>query len=534
MKKHYHFLFNTWASIGLVAVFAALSLDLNAQTAPVKQWEKSFGAAAEDRLYALKQTADGGFILGGESASGIGGDKTQASKGQFDFWVVKTNANGNKVWDKTLGGSNNEYFHSLWLNTDGSFILGGNSASPASGDKSQGLQGNDDYWIVKLDLNGNKIWDRSFGGIGQDRLLNLQQTADGGFILGGSSDSGISGDKSQSSIGGRDYWVIKLDANGSKVWDKTYGGNDNDEFSSLQQTSDGGFILGGTSISGVSGSKTQPAQGYGDYWIIKLDPSGNKLWDKTFGGNGGDNFSSVSQTTDGGYILGGSSQSGISIDKSQPTKGSYDFWIIKLDAAGNKQWDKTIGGNSADIFSSIQQTSNGGYILGGLSYSAISGDKTGPALGSSDYWVVSTDASGNKLWDKAFGGSQSDNIYSLQQTSDDGFILGGYTESGISADKSQPSQGSLDYWIIKLGASPTGLKEPETSLSIYPNPATDFLQLPATTTYSQVTVSDLSGKVLLSQSTPAKRLDVSTFSAGIYIISLQQQDKVQHVRIVKK
>src|SRR5688572_14626411 len=242
-----------------------------------------------------------------------------------------------------------------------------------------------------------KQWDKTIGGSHIDEFSSLQQTSDGGYILGGYSNSGISGDKSQANQGLNDFWALKLDASGNKLWDKTIGGNHEDYLSSLQQTSDGGYILGGGSSSGISGDKSQVNKGVTDLWIIKLDATGNKLWDKTYGGSGGDYLSSLHQTSDGGYILGGGSISGISGDKSQANKGNWDYWIVKLDVAGNKLWDKTIGGNSEDHLLSLQQTSDGGYILGGWSTSGINGDKSQSGNGGADYWVVKIDAAGNKV-----------------------------------------------------------------------------------------------------------------------------------------
>ncbi|MEO5674431.1 MAG: hypothetical protein ABIQ74_07265, partial [Chitinophagales bacterium] len=157
-----------------------------------------------------------------------------------------------------------------------------------------------------------KQWDARFGGSDYDWLLSLQQTADGGYILGGYSDSGISGDKTQASQGGYDYWIVKTDAGGVKQWDARFGGSNDDYLFSLQQTADGGYILGGYSWSGISGDKTQASQGANDYWIVKTDAGGVKQWDARFGGSSDEYFNALQQTADGGYILGGFSLSGIS------------------------------------------------------------------------------------------------------------------------------------------------------------------------------------------------------------------------------
>ena len=223
-------------------------------------------------------------------------------------------------------------------------------------------------------------------------MQSLQQTGDGGYILGGYSWSGISGDKTDSSRGVADYWIVKIDSSGSIEWDKTIGGNYSDDLYSLQQTKDGGYILGGTSGSAISGEKTQAARGnYQDYWIVKLDSSGTIEWDKTIGGNYPDYLRSLQQTSDGGYILGGYSQSGISREKTEKNDGGYDYWVVKLNKKGHVQWDKTIGGNNDDILYSIKEISKNHYVLGGLSNSETSYDKTDSSRGGYDYWIVYLD-----------------------------------------------------------------------------------------------------------------------------------------------
>jgi len=162
-----------------------------------------------------------------------------------------------------------------------------------------------------------------------------------------------------------------------------------------------------------------------------------KLWDKTYGGNREDAFKSVKKTSDGGYILAGYSGSDKSGDKSEESKGGRDYWVVKVKADGSKEWDKTFGGRNVDELQSIQQTKDNGYILGGTSSSGQSGDKTQASKGESDYWIVKLDANGNKVWDKSLGGSNSDRLTTVQQTSDSGYILGGYSHSGKSGDKSE-------------------------------------------------------------------------------------------------
>lgn len=430
---------------------------------PGIQWQCSYGGdtswgggKGSDNCRVLKQTSDGGYIIGGESTSDATGNKTSVNYGGSDYWVVKVDANGNKQWDKSFGGTNYEYLYSLQQTTDGGYILGGYSSSGVSGNKTSIRWGGEDYWIVKLDSDGNKQWEKSFGGTridsDYDDLRVVQQTSDGGFILGGVATSGTSVCKTDAGYGGSDYWIVKTDASGNKQWDKCYGGDGYDDLTSLQQTSDGGFILAGMSYSGVSGNKTSTNfGGLGDYWIVKTDTNGNIQWQQDYGGSSDDQWPNVLQTSDGGYIIGGHSSSGVSGNKTSLSFGGNDYWVLKLDSSGKKVWEQSYGGTSDDYLNSIQQTSDGGYILGGTSSSGISGNKTSTNYGGTgDYWVVKIDVNGIKQWEESFGGASGDYLSSLQQANDGGFILGGTSYSSPSGNKTTVYYGNGDYWIIKL------------------------------------------------------------------------------------
>ncbi|KAA9345550.1 T9SS type A sorting domain-containing protein [Adhaeribacter soli] len=504
MKKRSSPQVNFWLLLGvLTSCFATLSFKTIAQTAPVIQWDKTFGGSGFDELYSIQQTADGGYILGGSSDSGLSGDKSQSLQGTSDIWIVKLDANGNKIWDKTFGGNDYDILGSLQITADGGYLIAGTSDSDISGDKSQPSQGYVDYWIIKLDASGNKLWDKVYGGNTIDVLTSALQTADGGYILSGFSDSNVSGDKTHPSRGRTDYWIVKLDLNGNKLWDRTFGGTELDDSPKIKQTADGGYILGGNSTSPVSGDKSENTQGAEpDYWVLKLDNAGNKIWDRTFGGGDEDLLYSIQQTSDGSYLLGGSSKSGVSGNKVQPLKGSRDYWLIKLNNTGTRIWEKSYGGLNNNFCSSIQQTADGGYILGGWSDFGIGGDKTQMGRGNADFWIIKLDTSGTKLWDKAIGGSDIDNLLALQQTSDGGYILGGISNSQAGFDKTSQSKGLSDYWVVKLGAEITGFNEAELTLpiAIFPNPnAGKFnLQLSRlTSSTAEVSITDLLGRTVL-------------------------------------
>ncbi|MBL0098210.1 MAG: T9SS type A sorting domain-containing protein [Bacteroidetes bacterium] len=414
----------------------------------VIEWQNTIGGSDREEVFEVQQTSDGGYIIGGMSSSNISGDKTENSQGGYDYWIVKTDSIGSILWQNTIGGNSNDRLNSIQQTTDGGYILGGYSLSGISGDKTENSI-SWDYWIVKTDSTGIIEWENTIGGDSVDYLYSIRQTADGGYILGGSSNSAISGDKTENSLGA-DYWIVKTDPMGQIQWQNSIGGNSNEDFRIINQTSDGGYILGGYSTSSISGDKTENSFGGYDYWIVKTDANGNIQWQNTIGGSSQDYLYSIQQTTDGGFILGGTSNSTISGDKTENNKGLYDFWIVKTDSIGNIQWQKTIGGNDWDRLFSIQQTVDEGFILGGFSGSNISGDKTENCLGWEDYWIVKTDSIGSIQWQNTLGGEWTDYLRSVKQTNDGGFILGGYSESDLGIDKAEINQGFVDFWIIKI------------------------------------------------------------------------------------
>jgi hypothetical protein len=361
-------------------------------------------------------------------------------------------------WEKRFGGSLSEKLFSVEQTQDGGYILAGFAASDSGFDISQPSIGGLDFWAVKTDAAGNKLWDKRYGGIGSEWLSSVVQTADSGFIFGGWTFSDSSGDVSQNSRGGSDYWLLKTDKNGTRLWDKKYGGNSSDELYVVRQTTDLGYILGGTTSSDSSFEVTSNSKGNKDFWIVRTDVNGVKLWDKRFGGSDNDNLLSMELTMNGGYILGGYTISDSSGDVSQVTRDTSlnildrgDAWIVKIDSLGSKQWDKRFGGEWVeDAFGYVTPTSDGGYLMGCASYSNISGDKTENNFGFEQSWLVKMDSAGTKLWDKTiFVGREDEYAYPIE-TYDGCIAIANWSEGGIGAYKSEDRRGLYDFWMIKF------------------------------------------------------------------------------------
>jgi len=400
-------------------------------------WQKALGGSSSEEAYSIQQTRDGGYIVAGYTKSNDG--DVSGNHGWKDAWIVKLDKDGNIQWQKVFGGSNEDFALSIQQTGDEGYIVAGYTKSN-DGDVTVN-HGGEDAWIVKLDKDGNIQWQKVLGGSSSEEAYSIQQTRDGGYIVSGytkSNDGDISGNH-----GGRDAWIAKLDRDGNIQWRKILGGSDYEEANSIQQTRDGGYIVAGYTWSNdgdVTGN-----HGRGDAWIVKLDRDGNIQWQKALGGSDDDWANSIQQTSDGGYIVAGWTYS--DDGNVSGNHGYIDAWIVKLDKDGNIQWQKVLGGSNGEIANSIQQTKDGGYIVAGYTGSN-DGDVSGNH-GGGDTWLVKLDGNGNIEWQKALGGSDYDIAYSIRQTSDGGYIVAGWTESNDGYVSGNHGEG--DVWIVKLG-----------------------------------------------------------------------------------
>ncbi|RRA99982.1 putative Ig domain-containing protein [Larkinella rosea] len=438
--------------------------------------ERTIGGTGFETGRVVLTTSDGGYILGGISQSNTGNDKSEDRRGSNDYWVVKYNANGEKQWDRTFGGKDTDELKTLIATPDGGYLLGGFSISQKGDDKSEDNHGDFDMdiWVVKINANGEKQWDKTLGGDQTEFFSGMVALSDGYFVVGTSS-SNTGGDKSADSKGDGDIWLIKLGMDGQKIWDKTIGGNGYDGADDIQPTSDGNFMILGTSNSSISGDKTANSKGDYDYWLVKVNGSGEVLWDKTIGGSNYDQAASLTNTADNGFLIGGTSSSGIGYDKSETRLSGGNYWAVKVDASGNKQWDRTLGGAPGENCYRTLALADGGFLVGGVSFSSTSPVKSEPSRGNGDYWVVKLSADGHYVWDKTLGGSDRDYLGGMAQTASGDILLLGESDSPISGDKTQAPIGDNDngdFWLVVLRETPCTTP----SLSAQTNVAQPVLQ----------------------------------------------------------
>lgn len=352
-------------------------------------FSKTFGGQDSDGASFVQQTFDNGYIIAGTTRS--------QGAGNADIWMIKTDKNGNEKWNKTFGGSEDDYVSSAQQTSDGGFIILGSTQSYGSGDF--------DFWLIKINESGAKIWDKTFGSDAFEYAESVQQTSDDGYIITG-WNLGIG------------TIVIKTDENGTETWRKNFA--DHKAFS-IKQITDNGYIITGETDDFHDDETT-------DLLLIKIDQNGNIVFNKTFGSNGYEVGSSVIVNSDDSFCIAGKTNS--------YGAGSADFWLVKFDINGNEVWNKTFGGSNYDRANAVNSTFDNGYIIVGNSRSYNTGD-------FDDILLIKTDSNGNEVWTKTYGSNNDrDRGTSIQQTSDGGFIVTGLT--GGTDDGSD-----TDIWLLK-------------------------------------------------------------------------------------
>jgi len=368
----------------------------------VEEWNNTYGGTNWEIPLAGVQQIDSGYYLSGMTES--------YGAGSRDVWIIKTGDDGEEVWNRTFGRDHCDCGWVLFPTSDGGCISASHGRWSPSWDA--------DGWLIKIDTDGNDEWTEKFGGSGEEYFFSFQEISDGYILTGGTESY---------SAGNWDLWLMKTDNYGNEIWNKTYGGTGLDAGYSIQQTSDDGFI--------IVGSTNSQGAGNSDIWLLKTDNEGNKNWEKVYGGAEEDRGKTVYQTVDGGYILAGNTKS---------FGGDGETWLIKLDSNGEEEWDTLLGGCRSvfgevwDVWggtASLDLTVDDGYIVTGTE-----------KLTSNNYdiWIAKVDSNGNVEWRDSFGGSSVDEAWGVQQTADDGYIVVGATKSY--------GTGNYDIWLVKLGA----------------------------------------------------------------------------------
>ncbi|MGZ3862732.1 MAG: T9SS type A sorting domain-containing protein [Bacteroidia bacterium] len=495
-------------------------------------FQKTFGNGYAEYAYSVRQTTDGGYIICG--TKGI-----DTLTGNSDAFLIKTNSTGDTLWSKMYGGSAADYGESVRQTTDGGYVLAGITGSFGAGVE--------DIYIVKTNSNGDTLWTRAYGTIYGDLGLSIEQTTDGGYVIAGHTES--------NGAGKGDFYCMKLSATGDTVWTKTYGGTKHDHAFCGTQTNDGGYIFVGHTVS--FGSAT------GGFYAVKTNSNGDTLWTRVYGGITDSYCYTVIQTTDNGYAITGYTDCF--------GAGGTDFYVVKTNTSGDTLWTKTYGSSFDDYSYGIDQTTDGGFI--------IAGTTSGAGGLNPQIMLVKTNAGGDTLWTKIYGGTGTDNAFTVQQTADGGYIIGGTTSSY--------GNGNYDAYLIKTDAngnsgcmqnnghpvitSPSALVSstatqifpPQTFMSntptiltkgipaydvcgsigitkyntgsilIYPNPSSGTFYISGNDLAGEmkVTIYDQLGK-LYKNISAASPIEINLPSAGVYLVRIDADGKVQNRKIL--
>ena len=409
-------------------------------------WTKNFGGSGEDTAQAVINTTDGGYAILGFSNS-TDGDIIDKATAVNDYWLLKLDAEGNLEWNKTYGGSKDDRGQSLVQTSDGGYALTGYAMSD-DGDGSNN-EGFHDNWIVKVDAFGTIEWEKSFGFSGHDHSYDILQTEDDGLFFTGflditsaRADGNTEKGNSLTRHGVGEFWGSKIDANGNLQWRGYYGGTNNDRSHAVVRSDDGGFVMSGFTES--SDFDINNSRGSYDFWVVKIDNTGNLVWQHTFGGTGIERAQDIAKTNDGGFVIAGNTFSNdVDISKNN---GESDIWLVKIDALGNLVWESTFGGSQFDDARSVSASKDGGFIISGNSKSA---DKDATAnSGENDIWLIKTDANGNMTWQKTFGGAGLDYGFDAIETDQGSIILVGETSSTDLAGLQ--NKGMSDLIVMKI------------------------------------------------------------------------------------
>lgn len=405
---------------------------------------QTFGGSRNDSGRSIITTSDGGFAILGFTQS-MDGDILNKTDESFDFWLLKFDENANLLWNKTYGGLGDDRGRDVIQTQDGGFAILGYSDN-ASGDVTVN-NGSRDFWLAKLNANGNLVWQQSFGFSGADEGTRLIETSDNHLLISGVLDVTASGGlgnsgRNSSRHAGGDYWAIKVSNTGAMIWSRYYGGSFTDTPEGLAESATGEFIFaGGSDSNDVDISNNK---GSYDFWVVKSDANGDMIWEKSFGGAEIDEVRGMTTSNDGNYIIVGDTRS--SDQDVTQNNGGADVWMIGISDEGSLLWNRSYGGSSFDVARSVETTSDDGFIIAGSTRSS-NGDVT-TNKGLNDAWVVKTDRNGQLLWQHTIGGSEVDFGYDAIELKNGSIIVVG--ESSSSDGDVPENKGFTDLLLIKL------------------------------------------------------------------------------------
>jgi hypothetical protein len=490
-------------------------------------WQKDLKSNSQDFLSQITTTIDGQYLVTGSS---IQSDKLQQNSKQnngYDFHLVKLDQQGEQVFEKYFSGNNHDYLSSTVTTQDGGFLISGTSYSGKGLDKKEDSKGGSDIWLIRINEFGDELWQKTIGTSADEEARSVIQTTDQGFIVAGNVQN------SSKVYGSKDVLIIRLDKDGKILSEQTLGGRGVDEVEKMIPTRDGGALLGIYSRSGISGTKKTENYGEGDYWIIKLSKDGKIDWEKNFGGKGDDHIKTLASTSNG-YLIGGESRSERSGNKTAEIEEGTDLWLIALDQNGNEQFQKSYNFGNRDILMgmnvlhSADDKFSKGILLGG--YTQAEGrikadDET--------FWLLYIDQQGNQSWRKHVKGEsrkKEERLSDVKLNRDGSILL-----AGTSAEE----LGKENWKIVKLGDKQVDQLIEKYDIKIYPNPVSDYAYIEIGFDFKDATILlyDMSGRQLQNIMTKNRvtKINTQALLQGAYLVTIKiDTGKTANAKLIKK
>jgi len=436
-------------------------------------------SAGGDQISKIRKTNDGGYIVVGSTSSN--NYDVSGNHGLTDIWLVKLNSSGVIQWQKCYGGLSNEYGSDIQQSSDGGYIVCGVTSSIDGDIAGSGFHGSQnggysDIFVFKITSSGVIQWKKCLGGNNQEKAYAIKQTSDGGYIVAGETNTNNNGDVTGFNSNNwyqTDAWVVKLTSSGNINWKKCFGDSEDDSFNSVEILNDGSLYFSGNSTSYIGMGN----HGEHDFWVVKTDAFGNELWQKLYGGSSQDYGNSLKITPDQGFVFTGEtfSYNGDVWGSNNIDNYDSDVWVFRADNLGNIQWQNSLGGTISEGGNDVVVTADGGYAVTGYTNS-FNGD-VGYNYGHKDFWIVKLNSAGNKIWEKCYGGGYDDVSNSIVETTDGGFVLAGSIESNDFNSTISGSYGNGDGWVVKLGYYNDLQEANQLVFTVFPNPTSNIITI---------------------------------------------------------
>jgi hypothetical protein len=490
-------------------------------------WQKDIKSSTQDFLSQVTTTIDQQYLITGSSIQRSSSATTPKQNNGYDFHLVKLNQQGEEVWEKYFSGKNHDFLSATVNTQEGGFALAGTSYSGKGLDKKEEFKGGSDIWLIRINEFGDELWQKTIGGTSDEEARSVIQTMDFGFFVAGNVQNSAKG------YGSKDVLIVKLDKNGKEISQLVLGGKGLDEVEKMIPTKDGGALLGVYSRSNTGGSKKTNNEGEGDYWIIKLNKDGKVEWEKNFGGKADDHLRTLALTSTG-YLIGGESRSERSGNKSVGIEEGTDLWMISLDERGEEIWQKSYNFKNRDVLMGMSvlhasdDKSSKGILLGGYTQAEgrIEND-------DEKFWMLYLDQNGNEQWRKHVKGESSkreERLSDIKLNRDGSIIL-----AGTSAEE----LGKENWKIVKLGDKQIDQLVEKQDIKIYPNPVSDYAYVEIGFDFkeAEIVMYDMGGRQLQSLKTKNKvtKMNTQALIQGAYLIVIKTDtNKTANAKLIKK